>query len=147
MIYSVYRYNTSVLTSEGIADPEVRITATKKDIFANLAHAEKLYEVSPTATPIKSIAERMQEAREAVTLGHASDSASAVRTPSPRKATAAATPAKTAPAAAASAGQSNRRDRVGLSGVVRTKEVIQITRCFINGEAVKVLGYPLGIPV
>lgn len=110
--------------AEGIVDPEVRVTSSESDLFLNIAKAEKSLKDVRKPSPVKSVAERMAEARKLISKSSASTSKSAV----------AAVPVASPPATAApSAGQSGGT-RYALFGVVRTKEASKITSCFIDAK-------------
>ena len=123
--------------AEGIVDPEVRVTSSESNLFYNIAKAEKALKDARKPTPTKSIAERMAEARAAI-AGGSKDNASGAP---PAAATAEKAAEKSTPTAAASAPTAGKSggERCSVSGVVRTKEAIQITNSFVNAdEAVKV---------
>ena len=123
--------------TEGVVDPEVRVISSEADLFHNIAKAEKLLSEASTP-PVKSVAERMAAARKAVgkvkSVGTGARSLSSKKHVAPAAAATVATPAVDSSTTGQSGGS-----RMGLSGVVRTKEAIQITNCFIHAKsAVKI---------
>ena len=130
----------------GIDEPEVRITASEDDLFGNIAKAERALELQRTpVTPTKTVAQRLAEARKRLSSSEPK-SASVKRTvidlSTDSSASAAASAVAPSSPSPALSGQSHL-GRVGLSGVVRTKQVVQMTRAFIDAQhPVKIVGPP-----
>ena len=105
-------------------DVSVKVFSSESTLFLNFARAEEYLASSTSGMSIKS---QIAAARKSV-----------AKKPAPRKKAA----AKATEAAAASTGQSVG-SRVGLSGVVLTREVTQIRRCFVDAPtAVQLVGAP-----
>ena len=98
--------------AKGIVDPEVKVTSSESSLFLNIAKAEKVLKQARKPSPVKSIADRMAEARKAI-LGDVVDSGDK---------------GAAAPAAAAASSGTSSSARFSMSGVVRTKEAIKITK-------------------
>jgi hypothetical protein len=121
--------------AEDIVDPEVRVTSSEPNLFLNIAKAERILNEARKPAPVKSVAQRMADARAAMSTVHAGASSAA-----PLAGAAAASATSTAAVAATSAAVPPKTSgqlggtRCALSGVVRTKEALQITRSFVDAK-------------
>ena len=110
----------------------VKVFNAEDTLFLNFARAKE-YLANSTTKP--SIAERTSSARKTVATKGAQ------KTKSTR--TGASAAAVASPAAASSAHGKSARVRVGMTGVVHTREITQIRRCFIDAaSAVEIRGAP-----
>ena len=133
---------------EGVEDPEVKVVSSESNLFFNIAKAEKLLQSTRKLPKKKSVAQSMAEARAAVSANNAPRAgATSANSPAAGPGSAAAPVAAAASAVAASSTTSTsvpaKGQSVGvrstLSGVVRTREAIQIAKFFVDAdEAVKV---------
>ena len=106
----------------------VKVLSAEDSLFMNFARAEEYLTTSRADTPIR---EQIAEARKSI-----------ARKPSRKASSTSTAPASRAASKSSSAGQSLGA-RVGISGVVHTREVTQIRRCFIDAAmAVEVRGSP-----
>ena len=130
----------------GVEEPEVRVTASEDDLFANIAKAEYALQQQRTpVTPKKTVAQRLAEARKKMSSSEPK-SARVKRTVIDLSTdTSASAAASTVASSSHNPGISGQSQvgRVGLSGVVRTKQVVQMTRTFIDAQhPVKIVGPP-----
>ena len=110
--------------SGGKKDTVVKVFSSEDTLFLNFARAEEYLASSTSRFSIKA---QLAAARKSV-----------AKKPTPRK----KADAKATEAVTASTGQSVG-SRVGLSGVVLTREVTQIRRCFVDAPtAVQLVGAP-----
>ena len=102
--------------------------AAEESLFLNFVRAEQFF--TQSKNPPVSIAEKLAAARAAVAKG-AHTSSSAVK-PAAAKSKPAATTAKAPAAASAASDGQSVGERVGSHGVVQTREMTQIRRCFVD---------------
>ena len=131
--------------AEGVDDAVVKVEGLEGTVFLNFAKALQYFERKEPVTPQKSVAEMIAEARSTVKQRKAANatssaSAAASATSASTSSTATSTDKKDS-SAASKKSMSGSGKRVGMSGVVRTREVTQIAACFVDADkAVKIQG-------
>ena len=115
--------------AKGLTDPEVQVVSSEDTVFKNFVLAEQKLKLRLKSVSSVSVAERLAAARKQLT-----DASSAV---------ASANTGKSSPKGSTNVHDLTGSARVGMTGVMRTREVAKIKRLFVDApEAIKVAHAP-----
>ena len=105
--------------SKGLKDPEVQVVSSDKDLFRNYVRAEQILKKRLQSVSSMSVADKLAAARKDLAGETASGATPVAKS-------------KAIPARASESLPSGKR--VGMTGVMRTREVAKIKRLFVDAE-------------